>query len=97
MKKMEHRKNKIVVYFRNAENGLAVRGGKATQFYIAGADRKFYPADVKIEGNTAVVSAKAVKQPEAVRFSFTNTGIGNVFSKEGLPVAPFRTDSWEEK
>lgn len=95
--KMEHRKNKIVVYFRNAENGLAVRGRKATQFYIAGADRKFYPADVKIEGNTAVVSAKAVKQPEAVRFSFTNTGIGNVFSKEGLPVAPFRTDRWEEK
>jgi sialate O-acetylesterase len=86
-----------VVYFKNAENGLTVKGSKAAQFYIAGADRKFFPADVKIEGNTAVVSAKAVKQPEAVRFSFTNTGIGNVFSKEGLPVAPFRTDSWEEK
>lgn len=95
--KMELRKNKIVVYFKNADNGLTVKGGKATQFFIAGADKKFWPADVKIDGNTAIVSSKAVKQPEAVRFSFTNTGIGNIFSKEGLPVAPFRTDSWEEK
>ncbi|RPD41125.1 sialate O-acetylesterase [Chitinophaga barathri] len=95
--KMEQRNGKIVVYFKNAENGLKVNGGKPTQFYIAGADKQFWPADVKIEGNTAIVSAKAVKQPEAVRFSFTNTGIGNVFSKEGLPVGPFRTDNWQEK
>lgn len=95
--KMEQRNGKIVVYFKNAENGLKVNGGKATQFYIAGADKQFWPADVKIVGNTAVVSAKAVKQPEAVRFSFTNTAISNVFSKEGLPVTPFRTDNWAEK
>ncbi len=68
---MEQRNGKIAVYFKNAKNGLKVNGGKATQFYIAGADKQFWPADVKIVGNTAVVSAKAVKQPEAVRFSFT--------------------------
>ncbi len=36
-----------------------------------------------------------VKQPVAVRYAFSNTAIGNLFSKNGLPVAPFRTDHWE--
>jgi len=39
--------------------------------------------------------ANKVTQPVAVRFSFTNASVGNLFSKEGLPVAPFRTDDWE--
>ena len=38
---------------------------------------------------------QAIKNPEAVRFSFSNDAIGNLFSSEGLPVAPFRTDKWE--
>jgi len=31
----------------------------------------------------------------AVRFFFTNAGVGNLSSKELLPVAPFRTHDWE--
>ncbi|MBK8045021.1 MAG: hypothetical protein IPK21_21650 [Haliscomenobacter sp.] len=37
---------------------------------------------------------KTVAKPVAVRYMFTNDGVGNVFSKEGLPVAPFRSDTW---
>jgi sialate O-acetylesterase len=48
----------------------------------------------KIEGNSVVVWAKGLKEPAAVRFSFSNDDIGNIFSTEGLPVAPFRTDNW---
>jgi len=29
-----------------------------------------------------------------VRYGFSNAGIGNIFSSEGLPVVPFRTDNW---
>lgn len=94
--RMERQKGKIVVYFTNAEGGLKTSSGKPAQFFIAGPDKKFVPADVKLEGNKAIVSAKAVKQPEAVRFSFTNSGIGNVFNAAGLPLNPFRTDNWEE-
>jgi hypothetical protein len=36
-----------------------------------------------------------LKTPAAVRFSFSNDAIGNLFSREGLPVAPFRTDNWK--
>lgn len=94
---MEKKDNKIILHFNNAEDGLVLKGKKAEQFFIAGADRQFVPADVVIKGNTVTVSAKTVKQPEAVRFGFTNTAIGNIFSKAGLPVNPFRTDNWEEK
>lgn len=92
--KMEKKDGKIIVYFKYAEGGLKVNGKKATEFYIAGADQVFVPADVKVDGNKVIVSAKGVKAPEAVRFSFTNTAIGNLFSSTGLPVGPFRTDAW---
>jgi len=90
-------KNKITVYFDNAESGLMLKGAekKATEFYIAGGDRGFLPADVKIEGDHVILSNKAIKDPVAVRFAFGNTAIGNIFSKKGLPVCPFRTDDWE--
>ncbi len=96
-KSFEVNKNKITVHFDHAEGGLALKAGdkKVTEFFIAGEDRVFVPADVKIEGDRVVVSNKQVKNPVAVRFSFSNTGIGNIFSRSGLPVNPFRTDNWE--
>ncbi|HRQ49196.1 MAG TPA: sialate O-acetylesterase [Agriterribacter sp.] len=96
-KNMVVNKNKVTVYFNNAPNGLVVTGGekKATEFYIAGEDKNFLPADVKIEGDHVILSNKQIKNPVAVRFAFSNTAIANIFSKEGLPVNPFRTDNWE--
>jgi sialate O-acetylesterase len=63
-------------------------------FYISGEKEQWFPAEAKIEGNKITVWSKSVSTPTQVRFGFGNTIIGNVFSKEGLPVAPFRTDSW---
>jgi sialate O-acetylesterase len=88
-------KNKAVLTFNHAANGFVVKGPKATEWYVAGQDRQFYPADVKIEKNNLVVSSPQVKVPVAVRFGFSNEAMGNIFSKDGLPVAPFRTDDWE--
>ena len=70
-------------------------GKKFRELYIAGADRVFHPAQARIDKNELVVWSKDVKQPVAVRFGFSNTAIGNLFAKNGLPVAPFRTDDWE--
>ncbi|MGX5817850.1 sialate O-acetylesterase [Chitinophaga lutea] len=95
--KMEKQKDKIVLWFANAEGGLKAKGGKPVQFYIAGADKQFVPADVKLDGNKAIVSARGLKEPEAVRFAFTNSSIGNVFNAAGLPLTPFRTDDWPEQ
>jgi sialate O-acetylesterase len=94
-KSMSVDKGKAIISFENVTNGLKATGKEITCFEIAGDDQLFKPAKVKIDGNTVVVSSKEVKKPVAVRFSFTNDGIGNLFSTEGLPVAPFRTDRWK--
>lgn len=95
-KRMEVSKGKINLYFDNAPNGFTIKGdGEPTEFLIAGSDQNFLPADVKLEKDRIVVSNKQIPDPVAVRFSFSNTGMSNLFNKEGLPITPFRTDNWE--
>jgi sialate O-acetylesterase len=95
-KRMEVTKGKIHLFFDNAPNGFMVKGGgKPTEFFIAGSDQNFLPADVEIKKDRIIVSNKQISNPVAVRFSFSNISMSNVFNKEGLPVAPFRTDGWE--
>lgn len=94
-KQMEVKKGRAYLQFDYAPNGLMVKGKTITELYVAGHDRQFFPAEAKIEKDKLVVWSKQVKEPIAVRFGFGNTAIGNLFSKEGLPVCPFRTDNWE--
>lgn len=88
-------KDKIKIHFKNAANGLMAKGDQISSFEIAAEDKRFLPAQAKIEGNTIIVSNKNIKNPVAVRFAFNNTAIPNLFNKEGLPVNLFRTDDWE--
>jgi sialate O-acetylesterase len=94
-KKMAVEKNRIRIWFDNAEGGLMSKGKEVTEFQIAGEERKFVPARAKIDGSTVVVSSREVKKPAAVRFGWPNNSIPNLFSKEGLPVSCFRTDGWK--
>jgi sialate O-acetylesterase len=91
---MESKGDRIVISVADAPNGLVVKGGGVRTLYIAGDDKVWYPAEGKIEGSRLTVFSREVKKPVAVRYQFSDAGIGNLFSKEGLPVAPFRTDSW---
>jgi len=95
-KNLEINKDKATLLFDNASNGFVIKGSdKATEFYIAGDDKNFLPAEVKLEKERIVVYNRQIKNPVAVRFGFSNTAMPNLFSKEGLPVGPFRTDNWE--
>ena len=87
--------NKVIIDFYDADKGLMIKGDKIHELFIAGRDSIFYLADVKIQNNKLIVSSNNVDAPIAVRYEFSNAGIGNLFSTEGLPVAPFRTDDWE--
>jgi len=87
-------KGKIRLAFGNVLTGLKSTGKTPALFLIAGDDQKFVPATAKIEGSTVVLSSKLVKSPVAARFCFDDTSIPDVFSNEGLPMAPFRTDKW---
>lgn len=94
-KSMEVKKGKALIWFDNVPTGLMSKDKTIAQVYIAGADKVFYPATASIDKDHLVVWAKEVKEPVAVRYAFGNVLIGNVFSKEGLPLNAFRTDDWE--
>lgn len=92
---MRIRGNKAIITFNHADKGLVIKGATATEWMIAGDDKIFYPAEAVIHQRTVTVWSKMVKAPVAVRYGFRDAAMGNVFSREGLPLAPFRTDNWE--
>jgi len=66
-------------------------------FEIAGEDRVFYPAEVKIQKlHTLVVKSAAVPKPIAVRYAWRNWVEGSLLDTNLLPVSSFRTDNWDE-
>ena len=91
---MQVTKDKVRLTFSNVITGLKSTGKTPAQFLIAGEDKNFVSATAKMDGNNIVLSSKLVKTPVAVRFCFDNTSMPDVFSTEGLPLAPFRTDKW---
>jgi sialate O-acetylesterase len=87
---------KIKIYVREITSKLVSKDGDPSHLMIAGEDRKFYPAEGKISGSVLTVSSPEVPKPVAVRYAFKNDDMPNLFSKEGLPVNLFRTDTWED-
>jgi len=57
-------------------------------------EKKFYPATAVIEGDTVVVSSPQVPEPVFVRYGWyeLKQGRNNLYNKQGLPAAPFRSD-----
>ena len=87
-----------LVNFTHAEDGLMAKDiyGYVKGFELAGADHKFYYAQAVItDKNKVKVWCSAVPNPVAVRYGWTNSPIdANLFSAHGLPVSPFRSDTW---
>lgn len=93
-KAMTVKGRKIILSFDNTGSGLIVKGGgKLKQFAIAGADMKFVWAKAMISGDKVIVKGRKIRQPVAVRYAWADNPEGaNLFNREGLPAAPFRTD-----
>lgn len=87
----------VALRFDPMGSALAVRGGAAALrgFSVAGGDRRFHPAQARIDGDRVVVESAEVAQPQAVRYAWSeNPAEANLVNREQLPVSPFRTDTW---
>jgi sialate O-acetylesterase len=84
----------LVVRFEHTGGGLVTSNGESPGgFAIAGADKKFVWASARLEGNSVVLWNNKVPQPLYVRYAWAdNPHLANLYNKEGLPAAPFRTD-----
>ena len=92
---MRVRDGRVVLRFDHVGGGLVAKGGPLKRFAIAGADRKFVWARAEIQGDTVVVWSPDAPRPVAVRYAWAQNPDGaNLYNKEGLPAAPFRTDAW---
>nr|WP_067056435.1 sialate O-acetylesterase [Mucilaginibacter sp. L294] len=65
-------------------------------FFVAGADQVFRKANAVISGDKIILTApNGTPLPVvSVRYAFTNYPITNLQNSAGLPMEPFRTDSW---
>ncbi len=77
--------------FEHASEGMIYTGKRPEGFELAGADGIFSEAEVIFYGNKAFLKAENIKEPVMARYLWTNYGEVNVFGKNGLPMAPFRT------
>ncbi|MDT7781521.1 MAG: sialate O-acetylesterase [Acidobacteriota bacterium] len=87
--------NMVRVRFSHA-GGLKTRDGSPPAgFFVSGIDRKFVPAEIRIDGNAVVIWSKDVPHPAAVRYAWADNPAGNLYNADGLPASPFRTDDWQ--
>ncbi|MDR2675813.1 MAG: sialate O-acetylesterase [Opitutaceae bacterium] len=85
----------IRLTFTHAD-GLTLRAGtNGVSFEIAGEDKKFVPAQARVENGALTVNAPGVEKPVAVRYAWHNTPDAVLYNAASLPAPPFRTDDWD--
>ena len=96
--KKEINGSEVIVSFKNLPTVLQVRGEKIIGFQIGekkvDGTIRYVLADARLDesGRNVILTSDQIKNPSDVRYCFDES-VGNVFSAEGLPLAPFRTDT----
>jgi sialate O-acetylesterase len=95
-KSMEIKDGKATLTFDHVGRGLYTFDVREpVGFAIAGADKKFVWAKGELVGaNKVELWSDEVKNPVAVRYGWADNPVLNLYSREGLPATPFRTDDW---
>jgi sialate O-acetylesterase len=85
----------IILQFQYADDGFTFTSasGENPGFEIAGEDRKYHPAAYRAHDSRIALWSEEVQKPLFARYCWTNYRKVEVFGKNGLPMAPFRTDT----
>lgn len=100
-KSVEFKDDCTVVTVDCDKMGVGPMGCDLGGFEIAGNDKVFHPAVARcnVKGykkNQIVLTCPEVAEPVAVRYCFRNWAVGTVYNNYGIPLAPFRTDDWDD-
>jgi sialate O-acetylesterase len=87
--------SKVRVKFDHADKGLANDNrGPLRGFATAGSDKQFWYADAEIEKDTVILTSPHVPKPQYVRYAWEADPHADLYNTDGLPAAPFRTDTF---
>lgn len=83
-----------IIVTTTALGKLICKNNEILHFELVDKAGNLYPAKASIlkNGDISVTSNK-VKEPVGVRYCFSNDAVPNLFDINGLPLAPFRTDT----
>lgn len=86
--------NRLRLYFKYADSGFKVSGDDADikHFELCGDDGVYHAAHAVVEGNTILLDCPEVKEPKEARYFWNRYGEPNIFTAQGLPIVPFRTE-----
>ncbi len=95
-KSLEIDGNKVLVTFDCFGSSLRPFDvDQAIGFALCGEDKTWHWAKGAVQGKDKVLlSSDAVANPIAVRYAWADHPVCNLFSNDGLPVTPFRTDDF---
>ncbi len=95
-REMDRGEGRLTLTFDHVGSGLESHDfNSVLGFAVAGEDRVFHWAQARIVDEDRIeVWSPQVLGPVAVRYAWGDDPVCNVFSKEGLPLTPFRTDDW---
>ncbi len=82
--------NQLRISFDHVGSGLVARDAQPLNWFeIAGADQIYVLAIATVVGDTLLVSASSVTEPEWVRFAWHEIAEPNLMNVEGLPAGAF--------
>ncbi|MCR5639529.1 MAG: sialate O-acetylesterase [Lachnospiraceae bacterium] len=87
---VENKLERRITRFENGIRGVEVTIPQGyTTFEVAGSDGAFYPAEARIRGNIIELSSSYVNSIRNARYLYYNYAPVMIFSRTGLPLAPF--------
>jgi sialate O-acetylesterase len=95
--RLEMYNDSVILFFDNAYQGLQ-HDGMIIGFELGDTMHEFHSVYAKIgqDKNTIIIPLETGTTFHALRYCFKNYQVGNVKNSAGLPLIPFRTDTWIE-
>lgn len=87
------KENRIIISFESKMKGLKIGDKDIKGLYMAGKDKIWNKATAYIDKEKLVIPIEGIEEPVSIRYCFSDDGIGNLLSLDGVPVAPFRIDN----
>ncbi len=88
---LSKKRSTLILQFYHAKNGLIVKETTQNEFEIAGADGKFVPANIEVNGEMLIASSPEITDPLQLRYAWRNAPEAALFNREDLPASSFCT------